>query len=105
MQAAIDTVKTAQTQTTSQFMIDILTITLNDKKFMGNDAFGYDRIRRIVDGMMENYDTYFDALTVGEEADYYRAKLDEALQRIIRDKEEFQPFEERYSYIAELKYK
>lgn len=99
-----DAIKTAQTVTMAQFMIELMTVTLNDPKYMGGDAFGYDRIRRVADGMEENYDAYFDALTLGPEADYCRAKLDEALRRIIRDKEEFKPFEQRYPYLPEIKY-
>lgn len=95
---------TAQKLTTAQFMIDLFTVTLNDPAYMGSDAFGYDRIRRIIDGVRENYDAYFEAMTLSQEADYYRAKLDEALQRIIRGKEDFQPFEQRYPYLPEIRY-
>jgi len=99
-----DAIKTAQTVTMAQFMIELMTVTLNDPKYMGGDAFGYDRIRRVADGMEENYDAYFDALTLGPEADYCRAKLDEALRRIIRGNEEFKPFEQRYPYLPEIRY-
>lgn len=99
-----DAIKTAQTVTMTQYMIEIMTVTLNDPEYMGNDAFGYERIRRIADGMQKNYDTYFEALTLGTEADYYRSKPDEALRRIIRGKEEFKPFEERYPYLPQIKY-
>lgn len=94
-----------QQETTRRFMIDLITITLNDPQYMGGNAFGFDRIRRVIDGLQENYDAYFDALTVLPEADYYRAKLDEAIKRIVGDREgEFKPFEQRYEYIRKITY-
>lgn len=72
---------------------------------MGGDAFGFDRIRRVLDGMEEYCNAYFDALTDSAEADYCRAKLDEAIKRIVGDREgEFEPFEQRYKYIRKITY-
>lgn len=99
-----DNLKWAQQKTTRRFMIDLITVTLNDPQYMGSDAFGYDRIRRVIDGLQENYDAYFDALRMVPESDYYRAKLDEAILRIVRDRKDFEPFEKRYPYLPEIKY-
>lgn len=95
----------SDTETIAQYMVDMMTLALNDPKYMGGDAFGYDRIRRIVDGVQEYYNLYKNALIAGPEADYYREKIDEALKRIIKDKEEFQDFEKRYVWIKKIKYK
>ena len=47
-----------QQQTTWRFAIDMVTVTMNDQQYMGGKAFGFDRIRRVLDGMQENYDTF-----------------------------------------------
>lgn len=87
-------IQQATRQTHEQYMTDILMMTLNDPEVMGKDVFGYSRIKKLLIAIGEKYDTYFSALTKGDEADYFRAKIDEAIKRICGD--DFVRFEERY---------
>lgn len=94
-----------QRRTMVRFMLDMITITLNDPQYMGNDAFGFDRIQRVLYGVQENCNTFFGALTTEPEADYYRAKMDGAIKRIVGNREgQFEPFEMRYPYVTEIQY-
>ena len=97
-------VQRATRQTFQQYMTDLFIMTLNDPEIMGKDVFGYERIDRIMKGIGRKYDQYFDALTKSEEADYYRAKMDEVIRRIMRDSPEFKTFEQRYDYLPEIRY-
>lgn len=62
------------------------------------------RLKRVQQGWGKKYDLYFDALTNGPEADYYRQKLDDALRQIVKDKQEFIPFEKRYDFLPQINY-
>ena len=81
----------------------LLILTLNDPEIMGKDVFGEARIRRILDGWGKKYDYYFDALTKGDEADYYRQKLDDKIKAICKSGD-FVPFEQRYDWLPEIRY-
>ena len=65
---------------------------LNDPEVMGKDVFGYARLKKILDAWGAKYDLYFDALTLKDEADYFRQKMDDALRRIVPEGEDFFPF-------------
>lgn len=96
-------IQEATRQTYCQFMIDMLVLTLNDPAVMGKNAFGYKRIKKVIGAMINNYDKHFTALTKDDEADYFRAKIDEAIKRICGA--EFVPFEKRYEWLSEITYK
>lgn len=90
--------KQAAADTEQQYSIDLLCLVLNDPDVMGKDVFGGKRLVRILRAYGEAHNEWATALTTRPEADYYRAKLDEKLQRIFG--ENFQPFEERYPWVA-----
>ena len=78
-----------------QYMTDTLLFTLNDPEVMGKE---------ILDAWGAKYDLYFDALTLKDEADYFRQKMDDALRRIVPEGEDFFPFEERYQWLPLITY-
>lgn len=83
-----------------QFMLDTLQCTLHDA------GFGYDRILQITEQWGAKYSTYYPALGVKNvEADYLRECLDRELRSLIRDKQRFYPFAERYPEIKEITYR
>lgn len=84
---------------TRQLMVDCMMVVLNEEF-----GFGYDRIRRVVDALIVRYDQYHDALDGGPEADYLQEKLDEAISRIMKDRERFYTFRERYPDIKAISY-
>ena len=87
--------------TYTQYMIDMVTLTLNDPEIMGKDTFGYDRLLKVLKGIEANFDRYAEALTKGPTADYCREKLDENLGRICGER--LIPFETRYDWLAGVK--
>lgn len=89
-------------QTYEQYMTDMLILTLNDPEIMGKDTFGYQRLKKVLDGWGKKYDLYFDALTKKPGADYAREKLDEAMKHIAGDSGDFFPFQERYHWLPEI---
>lgn len=101
-QAERDALERAFRSTFQQYMMDTLTITLNDPDVMGKDVFGASRLKKLYDAWGKTYDRYFEALTRHPEADYKREKLDEAIKQIM--KENFFPFSERYEFLPEIKY-
>lgn len=84
-------------ETERQYMVDLICLVLNDPRIMGKDTFGAKRLQRIVEGLNKAYAEWYDALTKSDEADYYRAKLDDQLRAILGDK--LVPFDERYRWI------
>lgn len=80
----------ATRQTFVQYMTDTLLFTLNDPEVMGKDVFGYARLKKVLDAWGAKYDLYFDALTLKDEADYFRQKMDD--------------FEERYQWLPLITY-
>lgn len=84
---------------TRQLMLDCTQIVLN-REF----GFGYDRLKKLADLLMEAYDQYHDAADGGVEADYWQEKLDRALLDIIQDKQPLIPFKQRYPEIKEIRY-
>ena len=92
----------ATRQTYEQFMIDMMSLTLNDPEIMGKDVFGGGRLKKVLNGWLKKYNTYLPALTVNAEADYCREKLDERLLEIFGEAD-FMPFSERYDYLKDPK--
>lgn len=84
---------------TRQMMVDSMIVVLNEEF-----GFGYDRIKRTMDALIQRYDAYHAALEGGPEADYTQEKIDAALRRIVRDREPFHPFAERYPEIKAITY-
>lgn len=82
-----------------QLMSDCMMLTLNEEF-----GFGYDRIKRAFVSVMKKYNQYHDALDGGPEADYVQERLDAAIRRIMKDRERFCPFEERYPDIKKTTY-
>lgn len=89
----------ASERVTRQLMADCMMVVLNEEF-----GFGYDRIKRMMDAMQEKYDLCHAALDGGPEADYMQEKLDTAIRRIMKDRETFYPFRERYPEIKEITY-
>ena len=100
----IDIYRQAEKDTYIQFMTDTLMLTLNDPEVMGKDVFGYVRLKKVLDAWGWYYDQFFDAMTKKPEADYARAKMDEALKRICGETGDFVPFEKRYDWLPEIRY-
>ena len=98
------TLQEATRQTFVQCMTDTLVFTLNDSEVMGKDVFGYVRLKKVLDARGWYYDQFFDAMTKKPEADYARAKMDEALKRICGETGDFVPFEKRYDWLPEIRY-
>jgi len=94
----------ATAETYQQFMADTLMLTLNDPDIMGKDTFGYERLKKIAGGWSRYIDRFHPALTGSPEADYLQIKLDEKIRRIMGKSEDFSPFDERYEWIAKVKY-
>ena len=94
----------ATRQTFVQYMTDTLMCVLNDPDVMGKDVFGYARLKKVLEAWGKCYDLYFDALTVKDEADYYREMLDRSLRRIVPEGEPFDPFESRYEWLPQILY-
>jgi hypothetical protein len=85
-----------------QQIIDMMCLALNDPEIMGKDTFGHDRIMKVIQGINEYIDTYQKAWEKDDETDYYRAKMDEALQKISPNT--IDKFTDRYDYTPEYDY-
>ena len=97
-------IQEATQDTIKQFMIDMMCLTLNDPEYVKKDVFGYDRLMKVCEGVLKNYDTYKIALIKHDEADYARDKLDEQLLRIAKDPKRITKFEQRYPWIYKIFY-
>lgn len=84
-------------RTYEQYLADTAVIALN------NLGWGETKIRRFVDEWSKTFNAYSDAIGDGPETDYCRAKIDERLRPICKQ-EEFVPFEDRYTFLPEVKY-
>ena len=85
-----------------QQMADFMAIVLNDPKVMGRDTFGAKRLQKVLDALSDCFATYKLAYSNHDEADYWRQKIDEQLQRIYG--KEAGTFLQRYPYISEVTY-
>lgn len=86
----------ATRKTYTQYLTDTAVIALNRL------GWGDTRIRRFLDEWGKVYDEFFDSLRQEPETDYYRTKMDEQIKMF--SKEEFEPFEQRYEFLPEVKY-
>ena len=85
---------------TRQLMVDTLQITLH-KHF----GFGFDRILKASLAWHEIYNHYYDVMDLkNPECDVLRAHLDEELRDIIKDRQRFADFDERYPEIKRVTY-
>lgn len=87
-----------------QQMLDMIFIVLNDPQIMGKSVLGKKRLLKVVDGIGACLDQYEKAWQRHDEADYYRAKLDERLEKIFGE-ELHASFSKRYEYCKEFSYK
>ena len=85
-----------------QQCIDMLCLVLNDSEIMGKDTFGKDRIMKVIQGINDYIDTYQKAWEKDDETDYYRAKMDEAMEKIFGELPDC--FTDRYDYSPEYDY-
>ena len=90
-------------ETERQYTTDMFLLALNDPEIMGKDVLGYKRLCRVLKGVSQKYDDFHGALLKDPEADYVRAKLDEAMLKFV-PKEAFCPFHERYDHIMPERY-
>lgn len=97
--ARVNAYRTAEKDTTIQFMTDTLMLTLNDSDVMGKDVFGKKRLTKVVIAWGKKYDKYHPAFEDGDERDYYQVKLDESIKKIMGD--DMVPFAERYDWVKE----
>lgn len=96
--------ETAVKQTFQQYMVDMFIISLNDPDVMGKDVLGYKRLKKVLDAVQRNYDTYYDSMTKNPEADYFRWKIDEIMKRIM-PLDVYLTFEKRYEWLPKIIYK
>ena len=87
-----------------QQILDMMSLVLNDPDIMGKDTFGKDRLMKVIKGIGEYIDTYQTAWEKDAETDYYRAKMDEALERVY-GKDLHDIFLKRYEFAPEFDYK
>ena len=86
-----------------QQIIDMVSLVLRDPDIMGKDTFGKDRLIKVVIGIKDYIDTYQKAWEKDDETDYYRYKLDKALEQAYGEKLH-DSFLERYQYAPEFDY-
>ncbi len=86
-----------------QQIIDMVSLVLRDPDIMGKDTFGKDRLTKVVVGINEYIDTYQKAWEKDEETDYYRYKLDEALEQAYGEALH-DSFLDRYQYAPDFDY-
>ena len=87
-----------------QQILDMMSLTLNDEKYVNKDIYGKNRLCVIVKGIGENLDKYEKAWQKDDEADYYQKKLDTALAKIYGEGLH-DTFFQRYEFAAEYDYK
>lgn len=86
-----------------QQILDMMSIVLNDPKYVKKDVFGKDRLLTVVKGIGECIDIFQKAWERDDETDYYRDKLDALLAEIYGEGLH-DSFLERYPYAPEYSY-
>lgn len=86
-----------------QQILDMMSIVLNDPKYVKKDVFGKDRLLVVVKGIRECIDLFQKAWVRDDETDYYRAKLDALLSNIYGEGMH-DTFMERYEFAPEFDY-
>lgn len=86
-----------------QQIIDMMSIVLNDPKYVKKDVFGKDRLLVVVKGIGECIDLFQKAWERDDETDYYRDKLDAMLAEIYGE-DMHDTFIKRYEYCCDYDY-
>lgn len=81
-----------------QFTCDVMMVCLHQQ------GWGYDRIKRLLDDMEKQSDYYADAFITCMEQDVRQEQLDREIRDIVKDRQEFSPFAERYPEIKTVGY-
>lgn len=82
-----------------QYEHDMMQVALHTKL-----GFGYDRAKKLDDAVDEIKDYYADAFIRCMEQDIRQEQLDSVLRDLVKDRQEFHPFSERYPEINTLGY-
>ena len=90
-------------QSGRQQIIDMVSLVLRDPDIMGKDVFGKERLLKVVKGVSDYIDYYQKAWEKDDETDYYRAKLDDALEEAY-GAGNYDNFMQRYEYAPEYNY-
>jgi hypothetical protein len=94
---------TAGLQSGRQQIMDMMSLVLNNPKYVKKDVFGKDRLVIVIQGIGETLDMFQPAWEKSDEADYYQKKMDAALADIYGDSLH-DSFYERYKYAPEYDY-
>lgn len=86
-----------------QQILDMLSLVLRDPKYVKKDIHGAERLMKIVKGIGDYIDLYLPAWEKNDETDYYRAKLDAALEEAY-GAEMHDSFLQRYEFAPEYDY-
>lgn len=86
-----------------QQILDVVSLVLRDPQIMGKDIFGKNRLMKVVKGVGEYIDMYQKAWEMDDETDYYRKKLDDALENAY-GVELHDSFLKRYDLAPEFDY-
>ena len=86
-----------------QQILDMMSIVLNDPKYVKKDVFGKERLLVVVKGIGECIDLFQKAWERDDETDYYRDKLDALLAEIYGDGMH-DTFSQRYEYCCDYDY-
>ena len=81
-----------------QRTLDLMEVALHRK------GWGFDRINDLLDLMRELDELYSVAWETRMESDVFQEKLDAELRDIVKDRQEFIPFEKRYPEVRQLGY-
>lgn len=81
-----------------QYAIDMVMVALH------RQGWGYDRIKRLIDQVTELADYYADTMHPSMEQDVLQERLDGELRDIVKDRQEFYPFVERYPAVITAGY-
>ena len=76
-----------------QYAIDIVEVALH------RQGWCYDRIKRLVDQVTEIADYYAPSMHPGMEQEVYQERMDRELRDVVKDRQEFATFEERYPLV------
>lgn len=81
-----------------QYAIDMMEIALH------RQGWGYDRIKRLVDQVSEIADYYAPCMCPCMEQDVFQERLDAELRDIVKDRQEFATFAQRYPLVINAGY-
>ena len=93
----VDAYRQAEKETYIQFMGDLISLVLNDPKYVGKDVFGKKRLLKINEGLTEYFERFHPALEKRDDSDVYQTHMDDRLKEIYE--EDFVPFGVRYDWL------